>query len=597
MHRGHVTCGAVVLALLPGIAVPTRAQVVRGTVVDEESRAAVPSAVIVLLDGRGTRVAGALTDEAGRFAILAPGAGSYALRVERIGYRGITSAPFSLSLGQRVEQLLAIPVVPRTLAGIVVRGRERCVVRPEDDDQVSRVWEEVRTALDAAVVTREQRLVRLTLERYDRYVAPHGGAVRRERRWTQSVMSASPFVSAPAESLAARGFVWVDRDTVTYFAPDAVVLASESFAETHCLRLRDGDARHRGMIGVEFEPARGRTLPGVHGVLWVDAQTAELRVLEYTYTPLPPGASAEQAGGRVEFGRLSSGAWIVTRWSIRMPIFGLRESSIPGQGPETRVVMVHDVGGEVREAVSVAAGPVAAGTQGESVRGVPVHADSAVRARSDSTVAAHPDSAAAHPEPAGAARPDSALHAATPAVQPAGDVPQGRTGPPSDLRSGRGRASATTYLDRAAIERRGALTLTDLLSTVPGVRVLRNAGPGGSTVVQATRVAVRTARLLPDTVVTDSAALGSIRPSSRSQSLAGGRVGVAGDPLAQLGPPCRAAFFVDGREVDPETANLDATLRPEEIEALAVYVAGTPVPAELASPHGTCGTIVLWTTR
>ncbi len=597
MHCRYVACGALVLALLPGTAAPMRAQVVRGTVVDEESRVAVPSAVIVLLDGRGTRVAGALTDEAGRFAILAPGAGSYALRVERIGYRGITSAPFSLSVGQSVEQLLAVPVVPRTLAGIVVRGRERCVVRPEEDDQVSRVWEEVRTALDAAVVTREQRLVRLTLERYDRYVAPHGGAVRRERRWTQSVMSASPFVSAPAESLAARGFVWVDRDTVTYLAPDAVVLASEPFAQTHCLRLRKGDDKHRGLIGVEFEPARGRTLPEVRGVLWVDEQTAELRLLEYTYTPLPPGASAEEAGGRVEFGRLSSGAWIVTRWSIRMPIFGLRESSIPGQGPETRVVAVHDVGGEVREAVPVAAASVVAGRRAESTAALLARADSAVRARPDSTGAAHPDSVAAHPGPAGAARPDSAVHVAPAAVQPVGNGPHGRTGPPSRPGSGRARASATTYLDRAAIERRGALTLTDLLSTVPGVRVLRNAGPGGSTVVQAMRVASRPGRLLGDTVVTDSAALGSIRPSSRSQSLAGGRAGVAGDPLAQLGPPCRAAFFVDGREVDPETANLDAALRPEEIEALAVYVAGTPVPAELASPHGTCGTIVIWTTR
>ena len=45
-----------------------------------------------------------------------------------------------------------------------------------------------------------------------------------------------------------------------------------------------------------------------------------LHHLEFTYVRLPQGLTAPNAGGRVEFMRVPTGAWIVRDWIIRMPI-------------------------------------------------------------------------------------------------------------------------------------------------------------------------------------------------------------------------------------------------------------------------------------
>lgn len=77
------------------------------------------------------------------------------------------------------------------------------------------------------------------------------------------------------------------------------------------------------MIGLGFEPIPSHTLPDITGVLWLNRATFELRFLDFTFTrhpyafPVPSGPF----GGRVEFRRLDNGAWIVERWSLRMPQF------------------------------------------------------------------------------------------------------------------------------------------------------------------------------------------------------------------------------------------------------------------------------------
>jgi hypothetical protein len=75
------------------------------------------------------------------------------------------------------------------------------------------------------------------------------------------------------------------------------------------------------MTGLSFQPAPRRTGPEIRGTLWLDANTFELRIVEYSYTSLPPEASSASPGGELRFARLPSGAWIVRRWFIRMPRF------------------------------------------------------------------------------------------------------------------------------------------------------------------------------------------------------------------------------------------------------------------------------------
>ena len=60
-----------------------------------------------------------------------------------------------------------------------------------------------------------------------------------------------------------------------YSAPDARVLLSDEFLDTHCFRIaeaQNGDGR----IGLAFEPLEDSPLRDIEGVLWIDRSTAML---------------------------------------------------------------------------------------------------------------------------------------------------------------------------------------------------------------------------------------------------------------------------------------------------------------------------------
>src|SRR5919205_2003625 len=259
LARAVLSLAALALAVLAP-ARPLPAQIVRGTVVAQGSNEPVASTIVRLVDASGNRLAGAISDQDGRFAIKAPSPGRYTLHADRIGFKSVNSAPFELAAGETIEQKLVAPAVPTMLAGITVTGSDRCVVRPQVGMEAARVWEEARKALDATVLTQEQRLLRLTLVEFERDLSPSHAVVREKSR-RRSGVSENPFVSAPAESLSAHGYVRVSRDSSEYFAPDAAVLLSDAFAGDHCLRAVKDDDKHKGLIGLAFEPAKHRRKP------------------------------------------------------------------------------------------------------------------------------------------------------------------------------------------------------------------------------------------------------------------------------------------------------------------------------------------------
>lgn len=170
-----------------------------------------------------------------------------------------------------------------------------------------------------------------------------------------------PFASIPAERLSAGGYVQTTPEGMFYYSPDAEVLLSDAFLDDHCFRTVDGRGDDAGLIGLAFEPIRGREVPEVRGVLWLDRHSAELRFLEYNYTglPLPWSVPTDDLGGRVEFERLPSGTWIVRRWWIRMPMLqttGGRLDNRAAAGafpPRTTVLAgLREEGGEVAEVVT-----------------------------------------------------------------------------------------------------------------------------------------------------------------------------------------------------------------------------------------------------
>jgi Carboxypeptidase regulatory-like domain len=354
-----VACAALVAAA------PARAQTVRGTLVDSAGRPV--EQVLVALVGPGGRPAGgALTSAAGQFVIRAPAAGRYSLRAERVGYTTVSTPAFELREGETHEERVVASGRAVALQGVVVTPRNRrCAVRPGAGLATATLWEEARKALAAAEFTSRAGLFWYDLVRWERDLE-RGGTVTRDLRQTRGGIAELPFVSIPPAELSRHGFIRGEKgDSMVYAAPDAGVLLSDEFLDDHCFRV--ATASDSSLVGLEFEPVAGRVLPDVHGVLWLDRATAELRRVEYRYVNGPPESRDPKVGGSVEFERLRGGPWIVRRWAIRMPIAELvtRGLTADASRPTTRtlnVVAVHEAGGEV-----TSARPVEAGAAGEAM--------------------------------------------------------------------------------------------------------------------------------------------------------------------------------------------------------------------------------------
>jgi protocatechuate 3,4-dioxygenase beta subunit len=361
------------------------AQAVRGVLVERGSGRAIRGAFVVLLDERDAEVARALTDDAGRFLVRAPTPGRYRLQSKRIGFRLSVSPPLTLGADQTVGHRMEVEAVPAVLPPVVVEGRPQCGSRGEVGSVTARLWEEAREALAGVTWTAGQRLHRYQLLHFERDYARAGDRrPQRDSTWTTSGYAESPFQSLPAVELADRGYIVPGRsDTVDYYAPDATVLLSDVFLNTHCFTARGGAGEELGLIGLAFEPAPGRHRPDVRGVLWLDRRTAELRRLTFTYTNLTEHLPEGPLGGAVEFMRLSTGGWIVQHWWIRMarmarvvytPSAGLPSTT---RQPEPRLVGFRERGGQVMT-IATARGTVVysarqailEGTVFDSTRGV-----------------------------------------------------------------------------------------------------------------------------------------------------------------------------------------------------------------------------------
>lgn len=378
MPRSALLAAAALLLL--GAALPLRAQVVEGRLADARSGEAVPGALVVLLDSAGATVARALADPAGRYRLRAPRAGRFRLRADRLGY--VSGAPVEVTVGVdgAARRDLRVGAAPVGLEALEVRARgRRCAPRPRDPATAA-VWGEVRKALDATLAGETEGYT-FAFQKYRRDLGPDG-VVRAESRIDTAVAGAPPYGSVPVERLAAEGYLQTVGGERYFFAPDARVLLSDLFLQTHCFHL---EARGDSLLGLGFEPVRGARPTEVAGTLWLEPGSAALRWLEFRYVNLPRGEPGEGLGGRVEFERLPTGAWMVRRWWIRMPVVQRvvttrREMRGRVEGAaRDEVAGFREEGGEVRavsapggRAVLAASSAVLRGTVHDSVTAAPL---------------------------------------------------------------------------------------------------------------------------------------------------------------------------------------------------------------------------------
>jgi len=324
---------------------------VTGAVVDSATAAPVGEGFVVLLDAGGREVARTLTGVDGRFSLRAPHAGRYRVRSERIGYVAFVALPFDLADGQTLTHELSVTALPVQLTAVEVTGRTTCRVPPDRAEVTAAVWEEVRKALAAAVWTERERIYRYRTVAFARDLDEGRNRVLAQVSDTQVGHARAPFSSMPAPDLAARGYIVAEAESISYYGLDAIVIQDSTFLASHCFGLGRRELRGVPQVGLSFRPEPRRRLPDGRGVLWLDEATAELRVLDFSYTGVPEGVTDERIGGTVEFLRLPSGAWIIRRWELRMPRLAA-EMIATAYGPSGRRVTVRgfrDRGGEVLE--------------------------------------------------------------------------------------------------------------------------------------------------------------------------------------------------------------------------------------------------------
>lgn len=330
-------CALVAAAM--GGATALSAQIVRGTIVLPDSVTPLAGAIVVAGDPRqsGSRIGQALANRRGEFVLRLPRPGRYALSVLRIGYRPVLGPVVDVGTTDTTTVRIVFRAEAVVLSSVDVRDKETCRVSADTGLMVARVWDEARKAVLSSQLSADDAPLVADWIEYDRILDSTGRIVRSQHVKAATNPTTHAFRSVPADQLADKGYVVSDNTGVTYYAPDAEVLLSDSFASTHCFHL-EANAADPHLIGVAFTPARShRDAHDIEGVLWLDKQSAELERLEFRYTNLPDVVQPANPGGRVDFLRLSDGNWLVSRWIVRMPRVAAAEK-YPGTGTR-RVVL------------------------------------------------------------------------------------------------------------------------------------------------------------------------------------------------------------------------------------------------------------------
>lgn len=328
------------------------AQVVTGTVriatdiKTDSTRNSAPAsdAVVVLLDSTGAVVAGAITHDDGHFALRAPAAGTYRALARRIGLAPDSSA--RILIGDRVTAItLTLHPFAAQLDPVHVDESRRCAITPAAGLVALQLWQDVQSALTAAIVTQAKRNnAGLILTRFKREMEPNNGHVIQSTTWQATNSTFASFSALPADTLVAHGFVIKEQRDLVYYAPDARTLLSDAFARTHCFRPRTDDG-HPGMVGLTFDAVRSKKHhTQVSGTLWLDSTTRELRYLEFRYLDADRRDNDDTdetliATGRIEYDRLPDGTWIIRHWKLHIPMIGIRDRN-------TFVVSIWELGGD-----------------------------------------------------------------------------------------------------------------------------------------------------------------------------------------------------------------------------------------------------------
>lgn len=311
---------------------PLHAQVVVGTVRDRDTGQPVLGAMVRLLAGTNPTGARYLTGADGHFTLDAPSAGRYMLAVERIGFASTTSGPVDIERGQSRRFDLDVATSPIRLEGLRVRGaKRRCNLDDDPGGETQLLWSEVRKALDAERWTEGRGGLTFELEQRTVILDASGRRVRDEQRHTRKAFGGNSMRTLPPAELAEKGYVRETKGSTAYYGPDAAVLLSDAFLDTHCFSVVEGPREEPGLVGLAFEPVPGRDVPDIEGVLWLERATARLERLEWEYSGLGrrPGHDQARARSTSPDSRTAAGWYGTGAFAFRSSAWTTRSSVAP----------------------------------------------------------------------------------------------------------------------------------------------------------------------------------------------------------------------------------------------------------------------------
>ncbi len=327
----------VLTCVLPFVAPrPAGAQRITGTVTRDVSGSPVAGAVVLLLQETGDSVfARGVTSGSGRFLLTAPVPGTYRIRVLRIGHRPIVQGPWPVGAMTTTDVSIVVSEMPVQLAQFDVRAESRCRNNPGPATLAGQLLTEARTAFLASVSALPDGEPRASYRLYTRPEDLRGEPAGEEQGSTVTRASARPFMSLSPDSLARVGYVVLEGDSVVYRAPDAEVLLSRHFLETHCFQVVEGVGGNTGAMGIAFKPiARRRGVVDIRGTIWMRPDSAVPRVVEFQYDPVSRDEEKAGIGGMVEFATTSAGTWFVRSYALRLPRLVLhRLNAVLGRRP------------------------------------------------------------------------------------------------------------------------------------------------------------------------------------------------------------------------------------------------------------------------
>jgi Carboxypeptidase regulatory-like domain len=308
------------LAHTPGMLSAQKASIT-GQVLDSDFAGPVQGVLVTLIGAAGNPVQSRLSNALGRYRFTDVDPGEYSVTANMIGYGTTTSRDFSLAPGKVHILDLTVEVTAIILGGLAVSGERRCGLDPNEGIILAQLWSEVREALQRASFTGGLPFVYETRSITRRMTRNASGVIDVEST-PIIIASGVPYVSLDPEVFRERGYAFRNDTTnlIDYYAPDADVLLSDAFTDTHCFQLERGEDEEDGLVGVKFEPLDGRDIPEIQGVAWVDPGTIKLRHVEFQFVNVLRGSRQKHLGGRMDFVELPSGLWIIEVWRLRVPV-------------------------------------------------------------------------------------------------------------------------------------------------------------------------------------------------------------------------------------------------------------------------------------